>query len=117
MESGGPRQWRDGWCEELRGRGCVLCEAIGVEENDWGLRVFVGAYLDAYLPKTGSIRGYVVGVWKGPHLSEPTELGPEEACGYWLETLRVGRAIERSFDPMKMNYETRATTFHICIRM
>lgn len=100
------RRWRDGWSEERDGHGCVLCQLIGVEENDWGLRVFSGAQLNAYLWKRGSIRGYTVAVWNGPHVAEPTQLSTTEASGYWLELLRVGRAVESTFENVKMNYET-----------
>lgn len=100
------RTWREGWAEERRGRGCFLCKVIGVEENDWGVRVFAGRYLDAYLCRSGSIRGYTVAVWNGPHVAEPTQLTTQQATGYWLELLRVGRAVEDVFENVKMNYET-----------
>jgi diadenosine tetraphosphate (Ap4A) HIT family hydrolase len=106
MESIDLLPWRDGWAEERRGRGCVLCGVIGVEENDWGLRVFAGMYLDAYLCKWGSIRGYTVTVWNGPHLAEPTQLTAAQALGYWQELLRVGAAVEDNFENVKMNYQT-----------
>ncbi len=99
------KPWRDGWAEQLEGRSCVLCELVGVRENAWGVRVFAGQYVDAYLPRSGSIPGYTVAVWNGRHVSEPTELKDEEAAGYWLETLRVGRAVQQSFEHAKMNYQ------------
>ncbi|WBQ06514.1 HIT family protein [Kribbella sp. CA-293567] len=39
-----------------------------------------------------------------------TELTDEEAAGYWLETLRVARAIIAIYQPLKLNYETLGTT-------
>jgi diadenosine tetraphosphate (Ap4A) HIT family hydrolase len=106
MDSATLRTWRDGWPDERRGHGCVLCGVIGVEENDWGVRIFAGTYLDAYLCKSGAILGYTVAVWNGPHVAEPTQLTTPQATGYWLELLRVGRAVEESFENVKMNYET-----------
>jgi diadenosine tetraphosphate (Ap4A) HIT family hydrolase len=38
-------------------------------------------------------------------LPEPTELSGDEAAAYWLEVLRVGRAIESCFEPVKLNYD------------
>ena len=35
---------------------------------------------------------------------EPTELTDEEAAAYWRELLTVGRAIEQTMQPVKMNY-------------
>jgi diadenosine tetraphosphate (Ap4A) HIT family hydrolase len=106
MGPGGLRRWRGSWAEERQGRGCVLCQVIGVAENGWGLRVFAGSYLDAYLCKWGSIEGYTVAVWNGAHVAEPTQLSTALATGYWLELLQVGRAVEQTFDNVKMNYQT-----------
>ena len=83
----------------------MLCQVIGVADNDWGRRVFAGTYLDAYLCKGGSMRGYTVAVWNGPHVAEPTQLTTTQATGYRHELLQVGRAVENTFDNVKMNYE------------
>lgn len=99
------RPWRDNWAEQLLGRTCPLCDLIGVQENGWGIRVFEGRYADAYLPRSGSVPGYTVAIWNGRHVSEPTQLSDAEAAGYWQETLKVGRAVEQSFEHAKMNYQ------------
>ena len=80
MGQTGLRPWRDGWAGQLLGRPCVLCDLIGVRENSWGIRVFAGRYVDAYLPRSGSVPGYTIAVWNGRHVSEPTQLEPEEAA-------------------------------------
>lgn len=104
------RPWRDDWAEQLQGRGCVLCDLIGVRENSWGVRVFAGQLVDAYLPRSGSVPGYTVAVWNGRHVAEPTQLTDDEAAGYWRETLLVGRAVEQSFEHAKMNYQMLGNT-------
>jgi diadenosine tetraphosphate (Ap4A) HIT family hydrolase len=38
-------------------------------------------------------------------VAEPTQLAPEQATAYWLEVLKVGRALEEYLQPVKMNYE------------
>jgi diadenosine tetraphosphate (Ap4A) HIT family hydrolase len=88
----------------------VLCDLVGVRENSWGIRVFSGQYVDAYLPRSGSVPGYTVAVWNGRHVAEPTQLTDEEAAGYWRETLRVGRAVEQGFEHAKMNYQMLGNT-------
>jgi diadenosine tetraphosphate (Ap4A) HIT family hydrolase len=110
MGQTGLRPWRDDWADRVRGRACVMCDLIGVAENSWGIRVFAGRYVDAYLPRSGSVPGYTVAVWNGRHVSEPTQLRPEEAAGYWVETLRVGRAVEQGFEHAKMNYQMLGNT-------
>jgi diadenosine tetraphosphate (Ap4A) HIT family hydrolase len=105
MEQTALRPWRDGWDQQLQGSNCVLCGLIGLAQNDWGVRVFGGRYVDAWLPRSGSVPGYTVAVWNGRHLAEPTQLSAEEAAGYWQETIRIGRAVEQTFEHAKMNYQ------------
>ncbi len=68
-------------------------------------RIFAGEVSDAYLQRTGIQRGYTVSIWRGRHVAEPTELSEEQASAYWLELLRVGRALEAHFEPVKLNYD------------
>src|SRR5262249_3740587 len=98
--------WRDGLAAQGRGHQCVLCDLIGARANDWGIRVFTGQEVEAYLARSGSVPGYTVAIWNGRHVSEPTQLRDAEAIGFWVETLRVGRAVEQDFEHAKMNYQT-----------
>ena len=68
-------------------------------------RIVAGEVSDAYLQKAGVQRGYTIVIWRGRHVAEPTELDPEEGAAYWRELLRVGRALEERFEPVKLNYE------------
>jgi diadenosine tetraphosphate (Ap4A) HIT family hydrolase len=43
-------------------------------------------------------------VWRGRHVSEPTQLTDVEAQSYWRETLLVARALEAVFRPAQVNY-------------
>lgn len=99
--------WRPGWDDEVRGAGCLLCPRRHVEDaDDYGVRVFTGRSADAFLSTRGRIPGYTVASWNGDHVAEPTQLTDEQATGYWLEVLAVGRALERLYRPRKMNYLT-----------
>jgi diadenosine tetraphosphate (Ap4A) HIT family hydrolase len=53
----------------------------------------------------GIQRGYSVVIWRGRHVAEPTELSADEASAYWLEVLRVGRALQAHLQPVKLNYD------------
>lgn len=81
-----------------------MCEQGRPEETRHGARVFAGEVSDAYLQRADIQRGYTVVVWRGRHVAEPTELEPDEAAAYWLEALRVGRALEQHLEPVKLNY-------------
>jgi diadenosine tetraphosphate (Ap4A) HIT family hydrolase len=100
------RTWRPSWSAQIRGDGCGLCSVLGSDENDWGIRILEGQFVDGYLWRPGSIRGYTVALWKHAHAAEPTQLSEVDAAGYWLEVLQLGRALEHVYRPAKMNYET-----------
>ena len=97
-------EWPDSFYALKRGEGCPMC-AGRPEEDEHGARVFAGEVSDAYLQKRGIQRGYTIVVWRGRHVAEPTELSEDEAGSYWRELLRVGRAIEEHFGPVKLNYD------------
>jgi diadenosine tetraphosphate (Ap4A) HIT family hydrolase len=82
-----------------------MCEQGRPDEDEYGARFFAGLVSDAYLQKRGIQRGYSLVLWRGRHVAEPTELSDEEASEYWLELLRVGRALEAHFEPVKLNYD------------
>ncbi len=82
-----------------------MCDQGRPEETPYGSRIFAGEVSDAYLQRADRQPGYTIAIWRGRHVAEPTELEPDEAAAYWLEVLRVGRALEQHFEPVKMNYE------------
>jgi diadenosine tetraphosphate (Ap4A) HIT family hydrolase len=86
------------------GRGCPMCEAGGPDESPYGIRFFAGVCSDAYLQKAGIQRGYSIVIWRGRHVAEPYQLSDQELTAYVSELTRVSRAIERHFEPVKMNY-------------
>ena len=83
-----------------------MCAQGRPDETEYGTRIFAGEVSDAYLQKRDVQRGYVVVVWRGRHVAEPTELSAEEAASYWLEVVAVGRALEQHLQPVKLNFET-----------
>jgi diadenosine tetraphosphate (Ap4A) HIT family hydrolase len=82
-----------------------MCTQGRPEEDEYGTRIFAGEVSDAYLQKAGIQRGYTISIWRGRHVAEPTELSEDEASAYWLEVLRVGRALEAQLQPVKLNYD------------
>ena len=99
-------EWPRNWSELIRGIGCEMCEAGRPDADRYGIRIYEGKYSDAYLQRADVQRGYTVVIWRGRHVTEPTELDETEAAGYWAETLTVARALLQVYRPMKLNYET-----------
>ena len=99
------RTWPQDWEDRKAGVGCPSCERLGLAEHDWGIRVLEGEFADVYLNYRGLSRGYCVSVWKHGHVAELTELTDEQVAGYWIETVRVARAIEAVYEPAKLNFE------------
>jgi len=100
------KEWPADWEERRRGKGCEMCDDSRPDDNGFGIRVLRGTYSDAYLQRADVRQpGYTIVIWRGPHVADPTELTPEEASGYFAEVLRVGRAIETHYRPIKMNFE------------
>jgi diadenosine tetraphosphate (Ap4A) HIT family hydrolase len=99
-------EWPPSFYELLRGEGCPMCAEGRPEETPFGARIYAGQVSDAYLQRADIQRGYTVSIWRGRHVVEPTELSNEEAVRYWHEAVRVARALEEHFHPLKTNYET-----------
>jgi len=83
-----------------------MCQAGRPDADRYGIRIHEGKYSDAYLQRADVQRGYTLVIWRGRHVSEPTELDEAEAAGYWAEVLAVARALISVYEPLKMNYET-----------
>jgi len=83
-----------------------MCAQGRPDDVGFGVRFLAGDVADAYLQRADIQRGYTVVVWGGRHVVEPTELTDEEAAQYWLEVMRAGRALEKHFEPVKLNYDT-----------
>ena len=83
-----------------------MCAPDRPDEDEHGIRIHAGRYSDAYLQRATWQLGYTVVMWRGRHVAEPTELSNQEASGYWLEVLQVAAALQRHYQPVKVNYQT-----------
>jgi diadenosine tetraphosphate (Ap4A) HIT family hydrolase len=98
-------EWPPAFYEWRAGVGCPICEEGRPETTPHAVRFFAGEVSDAYLVRADIQRGLSMVVWRGRHVAEPTELDADEAAAYWLEVLRVGRALEEHLQPVKLNYD------------
>ena len=98
-------EWPPDFYAQLQGTACPLCEEGRPEETPHGVRYFAGEVSDAYLVRADVQRGLSVVVFRGRHIVEPTELTGAEAAAYGGEVLRVARALQAAFEPVKLNYD------------
>jgi diadenosine tetraphosphate (Ap4A) HIT family hydrolase len=97
-------EWPADWDERRRGKDCPMCAEGRTDDNGFGVRIFEGAVSDAYLQRADvGQRGYTIVIWRGRHVADPTELTEDEASAYFTEVVRVARALERHYTPLKMN--------------
>lgn len=97
-------KWPARFYELKRGEGCPICAEGRPDETAHGLRFFAGEVTDAYLHRGGIQRGLSHVYFRARHVVEPTELAASESTQFWHELLLAGAAIERVFEPVKLNY-------------
>lgn len=96
--------WPDRFEERKRGWDCAMCADGRPDDNGFGVRIFAGPASDAYLQRADvGHDGYTIVIWRGRHVAEPTELSADEASAYFADVVRVARAIEIRYRPLKMN--------------
>ena len=71
-------QWPTNWSELIRGVGCEMCESDRPDSDKHGIRIKASPNTDAVLQRANVQRGYTLVIWRGRHVTEPTELTDEE---------------------------------------
>jgi diadenosine tetraphosphate (Ap4A) HIT family hydrolase len=103
-------RWPLDWNERIAGTNCEMCEGRSPEADHYGIRIYQSILVDAVLQRADIQRGYTLVIWRGRHVVEPFELNDDEAGQYWLDVLRVAKALAQFYKPLKMNYETLGNT-------
>src|SRR3954469_8058276 len=103
-------QWPADWSERVSGKSCEMCEHDQQDEAEYGIRIYSSELGNAVLQRAKIQRGYTLVIWRGRHVVEPFELSDDETTTYWLDVLKVAKAISAYFKPIKMNYETLGNT-------
>jgi diadenosine tetraphosphate (Ap4A) HIT family hydrolase len=102
------RAWapRERWDALVRGENCPLCAEVASNESahDEGYFVADLAISRLRLSIHQSLPGYCVLLCQ-KHVREPYELPHEEQLVFFEDMMRAGRALERVFAPVKMNFE------------
>lgn len=92
-------EWPADWNAQRRGKGCPFCAEGRPDENPYGVRIYEGEVLDAYLQRRAPARGYTIAVWRGRHVPSPGDLSLGEAGQYGAELVRVTKALETYYQP------------------
>jgi diadenosine tetraphosphate (Ap4A) HIT family hydrolase len=97
---------RSRWDDLVRGRDCPLCTELtsGNQPNEHGYPVATLSLSRLRLARNQSMAGYCVLICT-EHVCEPYELRADQQRSYFDDLLRVGRALERAFRPIKLNYQ------------
>jgi diadenosine tetraphosphate (Ap4A) HIT family hydrolase len=103
-------QWASDWQDRIDGRNCEMCASERVDSDGYGIRIYSTKQVDAVLQRANIQRGYTLVIWRGRHVVEPYELSAKEAAEYWLDVLKVAKALAEYYRPLKMNYETLGNT-------
>jgi len=99
--------WPDDWSARKAGRDCPLCAGLGSDApDDHALFVAELESSEVRLERRSRLPGYCIVIWRHGHVAEPTALDPDAATRYWADVLRVSRAVEQEFAPLKMNLLT-----------
>ncbi|WP_433177330.1 phosphotransferase [Actinoallomurus sp. CA-150999] len=101
----GPGAWLERFDDHRAGIDCLMCAVdYTAEDIGWGVLLRAGEVSNAYLWRSGDVRGYCVVIFTARHAAVPTELTDAEAAAFWHDALTLGRAIERHYQPLKVNY-------------
>lgn len=98
--------WPSNWQAQRAGEGCPFCAEGRPDENPYGIRIYAGQVLDAYLQRRAPARGYTITVWRGRHVPGPGQLSLEEAALYGRELVLVTKAIEAHYHPAATTFLT-----------
>lgn len=97
--------WPENFASHRSGTNCPMCtNDFDAADIGWGLLLRRGEVSNAYLWRSGQVRGYAVVIYTGRHVAEPTELDEAEAARFWRDVPTLGRALEALYEPLKMNY-------------
>ncbi len=105
---GAPAAWmpREEWNALVRGEGCPLCGAVAASEpvDDYGCTIADLGLSRLRLAANQFVRGYCVLICTR-HVREPYDLAADERAAFFEDMMRAARALERVFQPTKMNFQ------------
>jgi diadenosine tetraphosphate (Ap4A) HIT family hydrolase len=97
---------RERWDALVRGEGCPLCEAMEATElvDAYGTTIADLGVSRLRLAANQFSPGYCVLIC-ARHVREPYDLADGERAAFFEDMMRAARALERVYQPTKMNFE------------
>jgi diadenosine tetraphosphate (Ap4A) HIT family hydrolase len=103
-----PREWMpiDRWQALVRGEECSICYHLQEDKyiNGDGYKIANLGISELRLSRNQFVPGYCV-LFCLKHIREPYELESEDQAAFFDDMMRVGLALEKVFQPTKMNFE------------
>ncbi len=97
---------RERWQALVRGEDCPLCAELAAPDraNPHGFPVAELGISRLRLAANQAVPGYCILICRR-HVREPYELPLDEQVHYWQDLMRAGRAIDKVFEPVKLNFQ------------
>lgn len=96
---------RERWDELVRGEGCPVCGEVAPSDlsNSEGFFIADLSFSRLRLARNQFVAGYCVLICRR-HVGEPYDLTEEERGMFFDDMAAAGRALDRVFNPLKMNF-------------
>ena len=98
--------WPQDWERRKAGEGCLLCNSVGQGDNDLHLIVTQLELTEIRLKRRSLLPGYCMAIWRHRHVADLMDLDDDELRGFSREVVRLAKAIDQVFQPVKINYFT-----------
>lgn len=59
-------EWPKNWEDRIAGADCEMCHSERTDNDEYGVRVYASASVDAILQRASIQRGYTLVIWRGP---------------------------------------------------
>ena len=96
--------WTDAeWAERVDPELCGMCADAQLPENEHSILVASAEATHVRLVRNQAHPGYTVVILR-EHVTDLGQLDVAQLSAFWRDVQRAGRAVDKAFDPRKINY-------------